>query len=135
MQKMDELIPIIEDFNRKVKLLTLNLYNRNKNDPVIFRTKERIILVCNMDPKLVIDSVGKGLYKFKDRIYDMDDEFALSYDFTQELPDNLQDVKVVMNKLKDIWKTMEADERQEFGGLVQDLLDDYIEYLSIIHLQ
>jgi hypothetical protein len=40
-----------------------------------------------------------------------------------------------MNKLKDIWKTMEAEERQEFGGLVQDLLDDYIEYLSIIHLQ
>jgi hypothetical protein len=81
-----------------------------------------------------MDNVGYGLYKFKDKIYQGDDVFALTYDFTQEVPSDIRDFKLIMDKVKDLWKTLTIEEKREVTGIIQDMLDEYIEYLSLIHL-
>ncbi len=124
----------IVSFNKKVKLLILSIYNKNKNDALIYRTKERVMLICNMDPKLVIDNVGKGLYKFKEQIYEMNEDFALTHDFSKDLNADIKDFSNIMDRLKEMWTALPSEDKQEYIDLIQDLLDDYIEYLSCIHL-
>ncbi len=124
----------IDSFNKKVKLLILSIYNKNKNDALIYRTKERVMLICNMDPKLVIDNVGKGLYKFKEQIYEMNEDFALTHDFSKDLNADIKDFSNIMDRLKEMWTALPSEDKEEYINLIQDLLDDYIEYLSCIHL-
>lgn len=124
----------IDSFNKKVKLLILSIYNKNKNDALIYRTKERVMLICNMDPKLVIDNVGKVLYKFKEQIYEMNEDFALTHDFSKDLNADIKDFSNIMDRLKEMWTALPSEDKQEYIDLIQDLLDDYIEYLSCIHL-
>lgn len=125
---------LINEFNRKVKLLVLNIYNKDKKNEFMYRMKERVINFCDISPVHVIDGMGKGLYLYKDIIYKADEDFALNHDFLSELPKNIKDIHEISVSLKHIWVKLTKNEKENFIYLVQELLDDYIEYMSLKHL-
>jgi predicted Zn-dependent protease len=130
--KQQQIIDLVEQFNRKVKMLSSTILNQDKDDILLQRINTAIYGVCKYNPVQVMDIVGKNMYKYKEQIYNSDTEFGLSHDFLQDCPDNIQEIKHVMDKIRSMWATkLNEETRCIFINLIQDMLDDYIEYLSL----
>ena len=125
---------IINEFNRKLKMLTLNVYRLDTKDPLMFRVKDRAILACNMYPKWVLEVVGAGLYKYKDKIYNMDSKFAMEYNFEQDVIIEVPEIQKIIVKMRELYNNITEKDRKEVTEIVQSLLDHYVEYLSIIYI-
>lgn len=136
-------VAFVEQFNHNLKILTTDLAGRYPDDPKALRTKKRIMLVIDVDPLYVIDTVGPYLYTYREQIYALNDQskgaqmeaFFLENDFDAELrasvdTEKAAEVAYVIPKLKEGARALPPAEKQQYKDLVIELLDSYVEYLA-----
>ena len=137
---MSKKVEHINEFNRKLKLLTLNLYKNFPDDPNIFRIKQRIMTVIDIEPCFVIKIVGPYLYSYRDQIFNLNDEktesLFLENSFDSEIKAGTNEKKVelvtyLIPKVKECIKLLENEEKKDYKQLIIDLLDEYIEFLVL----
>ena len=123
---------LTESFIKKVKILTLDVYRRTKDDPTMYRTKERVMTICDLDPTKVIDRIGKVLYKYCEPIMNSDDSFFIDSDrdkFKSDITmDNFNDFSTVVDKISDIYFNITEAERQVYREIFFDMLEIYLDY-------
>jgi hypothetical protein len=129
----------VESFNKKLKILTLDMYNRFKSDAMIWRAKERVMASIAIDPLYIIDVIGTYLYSFRVQIYGKNAAFFIEQEYEKEFresvdPSKVDMVRYIMPKLKSVWGSLDATSKAQYEQIVIDLLDDYVEYLSELKL-
>jgi hypothetical protein len=134
-QEDTSFIPNVEAFNKKIKMLTLDMYARFKTDPMVDRAKKRVMACIDIDPIYIIDLVGAYLYSYRDQIYDRKATFFINQDYDKEFresvdPSKVDAVKYIMPKIKSAWGGLDDKARAQYENCVIGMLDDYIEYLS-----
>jgi len=130
------LVAYVEAFVSTVKTLMADLSARYPHDPLVDRMKKRIALAADICPITLVEFVGSHLYPYRERIYGEDDSFFLDNAYEEEFERATDAEKVaiashLVPKVKQAWRDATLDEREIYAELVQSLLDDYIEYLSI----
>lgn len=137
-------IEYVERFNHNIKILTRDLSKRCAADATIFRAQKRIMTVIAIEPIFVIKNVGPYLYSYREQIYNLNscendsENFFLENAFDTELKEGVNQEKVdmvsyIIPRAKECARTLPPAEKAEYKALVIALLDDYIEYLSIIN--
>lgn len=124
----------VESFNRKIKILTLDMYVRFKTDPMVDRAKKRVMAAIDIDPLYIIKEVGAYLYSYRTQIYGRKAAFFIEQEYEKEFRESIDSTKVdavkyVMPKIKSAWGSLDAKARSKYEDLVIGLLDDYVEYL------
>jgi hypothetical protein len=127
-------IDCVNSFNRRTKLLAVDLSQRHKSDVLIWRAKERAMTVINYNPTFVMEIVGEYLFQYRDKIYEGDESFFLENDYDAELKAGVKEEKVdqsryIIPKVKETWKTLTDKDKESYWALVNGLLDDYVDYL------
>ncbi len=125
----------VVSFNRIIKRLTVDLHARHPEDATIWRAKERIMLAIDQWPFYIIDEVGRYLYAYRKQILAGDAVFFMETGFDAELEAGIDRGQVELTAyiipcVKASAMTLTLEERREYFQMVQDLLDDYIEYLA-----
>jgi hypothetical protein len=124
-------VQINECFVSLLKKLIRDAYERSNNDPIMYRTKERIFAMCSMNPAKVIDRIGKVLFRYRECIIAGKDtcfEMNLKNDVTM---DNFNDFDYINKKLGDIFQTLEEDDREVYRQYIYDMLELYIDYETV----
>ena len=130
----------VESFNRNLKTLVRDIVSKCPNDALIARVQKRVMTVIALEPLKVINSVGPYLYKYRDQIYNTDEnseDFFLENSFDAELNAEMNKEKVdmvsyIIPKTKECARNLPKAEKEEYKALVIALLDDYVEYLIAI---
>lgn len=125
----------VESFNKLLKLLVTDMAVRFKNDPMVYRAKERTMSAIALTPMYIIDLVGAYLFSYREKIYDQQTSFFLEQNYDKELKESIKPakaemVKYIMPKLKSAWATLNVEQQQQYQSTVISMLDAYIEYLS-----
>ena len=136
-------LPAVKRFNHSLKILARDLAKRCPGDPVVFRAHKRAMSLVDVLPVVVIDTVGPYLYSYRERIYsnsENDEEFFIENKFDSEVKEIANQEKADMvsyliPKAKECALSLPPEERKEYKELVISMLDDYIEYLSILNGQ
>ena len=126
----------ITQFNRNIILMTKKLSDHYPNDPVADRVKKRIKLATDFVSSYTIELAGPYLFKFKDKIYAMNDgtyNFFLNYNFDTEIKkvetkSVAESVIHIIQLLKSLFVRLDAQSKQDYSALVISLLDDYVDY-------
>ena len=126
----------VEAFNRKIKVLTLDMHNRFRTDSMVWRAKERVMSAIAIDPLYIIDVVGAYLFAYRAQIYERESAFFVEQDYEREFRESrdsskVDAVKYIMPKIKSAWKTLDASTRKQYEDCVIGMLDDYVEYLFL----
>lgn len=126
----------VEAFVATCKTLMTDLCARYPNDPLVDRMKKRIILAADICPITLVEFVGSHLYPYRERIYSEDASFFLENEYEAEFERATDAEKVaiaahLLPKVKQAWRDATPAEQEMYAELVQSLLDDYIEFLSI----
>jgi len=121
-----------DEFNMKTKKLTIRVHNFDKKDDVIYRTKERILIVTDVDPTYVIKTMGPYLYKYSDDILS-DDEKFMNHDYAEDLTECVEGdpAPILVPKLKLLWRSLDDIGKKELITLVRDLLEIYLDYATL----
>jgi hypothetical protein len=123
---------IVEQFVRKVKFLTLDIFHRCKDDPKVYRTKERIFLICAADPNKVVDRVGKVIFRYRENIIAGDSVFfhkSNDGDFKEHVTmDNFNDFDYIAKKIRDIYWSSNQELCDMYQQAFLELLELYIDY-------
>lgn len=126
------LASIVEAFVRKVKFLTLDIFHRCKDDPKVYRTKERIFLICAADPNKVVDRVGKAIFRYRENIIAGDSMFfqkSNDGDFRGHVTmDNFNDFDHIAEKIRDIYWNADQELCDMYKQAFLELLELYIDY-------
>lgn len=126
--------PFVEEFNRILKGLTTSLAVRFPADALVARVKKRVLLAADFDPARVVDAVGPYLYRYRDAIFAGDSRFFLENDYDAEVgraaAGNADLATHIIPKVKSAWAQSDPAQRAAYTAAVQDLLDNYIEYLA-----
>lgn len=129
------LISIVEAFVKKVKFLTLDIFHRCKEDPKVYRTKERIFLICAADPNKVVDRVGKVVFRYREHIIAGDGFFFEKSnvgDFGSHVTmDNFNDFDYIAEKIRDIYEHADQELCDMYKQAFLELLELYIDYCVI----
>jgi len=119
-------------------MVARNLSRHFSTDANVARLLKRINLVVSMDPLMLIKLIGPKLYVYRDKIYDKGaaaEEFALNYGFEDEIGKaNSEDAEEAGYFIPLVQKYLllaSAAEKKAYHGIVVDMLDDYIEFLSL----
>jgi hypothetical protein len=136
-------LPAVKRFNHSLKILARDLSKRCPNDPMVFRIHKRTMSLVDVLPIFVIDTVGPYLYSYREQIYggsEKDEEFFLEHTFETEVkgldnPESAEMVSYLIPKAKACALSMPPEDQKEYKELVISMLDDYIEYLSILNGQ
>lgn len=136
-------LPAVKRFNHSLKILARDLAKRCPGDPMVFRVHKRTMALVDVLPIFVIDTVGPYLYSYREQIYsggENDEEFFIEHTFETEVkeianPERAEMVSYLIPKAKACALSLPPEERKEYKELVISMLDDYIEYLSILNGQ
>jgi hypothetical protein len=130
----NEVISYVNSFNSSIKKLICDLACRHPTDAIIARIKKRVILVIDLEPVYIITAVGPHLYEYRDKIYSGDDAFFIDNDYSEELSRSCDDqssiVMHIIPLVKNAWISGDVNVRGAYTEVVQELLDDYVEYLA-----
>ncbi len=121
-------VRINEQFISRLRRLIRDVHDRSSNDPIIYRTKERVFALCDINPSKVIDRVGKVLFRYRDDIINGGDAFFyldLRNDVTM---DNFNDFDYVNKKIGDVYRTLDSEEREVYRDYIYEMLELYIDY-------
>lgn len=131
----------IESFNRNLKLLVVNLVNMYPTDSKIRNAKNKIFLAINFSPVQVVEKTGRNLFKYKDHIYDLNDgseEFFMENSFEEDVvissegdSEKTELAEYIIPKLKECAKSMKDEDKQKYKKIVVEMLDDYIEFMTL----
>jgi hypothetical protein len=140
MTDSKEWIGAVNNFNSTLKQLTNDLVRRFPNDAAIVRAKKRIMLAISADPIYIIkDVVGPILYTYRKEIFSGNDAFFMANTYkehfeTGENKDNIDLSAYIIPKVKEAWKVSTKGVRDQYKETVQDLLDDYLDYLAAVKI-
>lgn len=128
-----KVIEVVNAFNRKIKLLTLDLNNKFPNDAKINRAYRRILLAIDTDPIFVLNNVGAYLYKYRDKIVEGNDTFFITNDYDEDIKagkveEKQKEVQYIMPKIKEAWKIETKENKDKYKETVKELLMDYAQY-------
>ena len=121
-------VRINEQFISRLRRLIRDVYDRSSNDPIIYRTKERVFALCDINPSKVIDRVGTVLFRYRDDIINGGDAFFyldLRNDVTM---DNFNDFDYVNKKIGVVYQTLDSEEREVYRDDIYEMLELYIDY-------
>lgn len=127
----NKIVKIINDFNRIIKKLVLDLYNHDRNDSTVFRLKEEIKLGADLSPEILIMDAGPYLMKYKDQIYSGDDSFFINRNVEDIVDEGVSnEVLDLTHKIKVVWEDLDEEEQIDYKENVQSLLNLYIDYIE-----
>jgi hypothetical protein len=126
----------LESFNRAAKLLAIDTAKQFPGDAKIYRVKERILTAASLSPEILINTMGPYLFKYNKQIYKGDAEFFIANSYDEDIKtasdrEKTDAVEYIMPKVKEAWKLKTEGEKQEYMEAIQQMLDDYIEYLTL----
>jgi hypothetical protein len=132
----DQWRPLVERFNRNLRLLSRDLNQRYPGDPMVYRAHQRTMLVIAVSPTFVIEQVGPYLARYHDEIYNFTPEmetFFLENTFDSEMKAGVAAEKVdlvayVIPKVKESAMRETPEVRESYRQLIIEMLDDYLEY-------
>jgi hypothetical protein len=131
----------VEEFNSKLKLLVVSLVKLYPADSKIRNAKNKIFLAINFSPVQVLEKTGKNLFKYKDHIYDFNDgseDFFMGNSFEEDVAatsdgdaEKTELAEYIIPKLKECAKTMTTENKQKYKQIVVDMLDTYINFMTL----
>ena len=135
LSRKAKLIQAVENFNRDLKALILDVESRLENDATVRRTKNRILLALDVDPTLGPEFLGNYLLRFREQILKRDESFFLENSYEAAMaqgtnPERVQLVAVFIPRLKASARALTPDEREDYWDLILDLMRFHAEYLS-----
>jgi len=134
---------IIDTFNKTLKVLIKDLYNNYPSDALIYRAYKRVCLVIDYEPLIAIKNVGYYLIRYKDLIYSVDEndmatitKFFIENTYDSELKESVNKekadlVQYIIPKAKECALKFNDERKKEYFNIIRDLLDGYIDYLSL----
>jgi hypothetical protein len=129
----------INEFNRGLKILTRDLAKKYPNDATIGRAQKRVATAVSAMPVYVIDTAGAYLYKYRTHIYNLDivaEKFFMESTFQDDLDEcddaeNADLVAYIIPRAKQHAMSLPPESRDEYGEIIRNLLDNYIEYKAL----
>jgi hypothetical protein len=120
-------------FNRIVKIFATTLGKQFPQDAFVARAQKRINLAVEADPVYILDNVGAYLVKYNKEIDGGDEKFFLENDYDAELragvkEEKVAEVKIIMPKIKDAWKTLDDKTKESYKRHVKEMLGHYLDY-------
>jgi Zn-dependent M32 family carboxypeptidase len=133
MSAKSKTVGAIDKFNRIVKILATSLGKQFPEDATVARAQKRINLAIDVDPIFILKNVGSYLIKYHKEISANDEKFFLENDYDAELragikEEKVTEVKIIMPKIKEAWKTLSDKDKDAYKKHVNDMLDLYLEY-------
>lgn len=142
--KESNIVLYVNRFNHNLKILTRDLTKQCPNDAVIFRTSKRVMTVIAIDPLIALKAVGYYLYQYRTQIYNLENDlenddselFFLENSYDADLKagvdtENVDLVDLIIPKMKDCVRSLSLQDKKSYKLLIINLLDDYIEYLTM----
>jgi hypothetical protein len=126
----------VDAFGRHMKTLIRDLARRFPNDAMISRIQKRANLAAEMTPTWLIEEVGPMLFEYNEQIYTGDAAFFIENDYDREFRSAVNAEKIGMAKylipmIKRAWNEQLTEaEKGQYITTIQDLLDEYMEYLD-----
>jgi hypothetical protein len=126
---------LVEAFVSTLRTLTADLVRRRPEDATIWRANRRILTGISVDPLAVVRAVGPYLFKYREQIYNFDEDveaFFLENDYDDELMAGVERDKVdlaayIIPVVKQIARDLPREDKQPYVDAVVELLDVYIE--------
>ncbi len=123
---------VVGVFTGVVRRLAIDLSTHYPNDAVIYRVKKRILLAVDLDPIRIINTVGPRLYHYREQIYAGDDEFFVhNKELEQIARSKADETTYIIPKIKEAWRVAGEAEKSSYRDSVRDLLDAYVEFLTL----
>jgi hypothetical protein len=135
--------PYVEEFNRGLRAITMALARQCPHDPMVYRAKQRVMTVLDLDPLYVIREVGPYLYSYRGQIYAAGqpgqlaavETFFMANSFDAELKASVDMEKAdlvayIIPRVKDYARTVPDAEKHQWARQIIALLDNYVEFLS-----
>jgi hypothetical protein len=132
----------VRDFNRRLKLLMVELARLRPNDASIARTQKRLVLASDQCPELVLDWTGQTLFRYNESIYSDDpkvwEKFFTPGD-TSLFEDSLgrsknsadrSDAEKIIYEVQTLVSKFDQAKKVEYIETVRILLDYYLEWAS-----
>lgn len=126
--------PIMRQFGQTMGRLVEKLAARNPHEPNIGRLRDRMRLATSADPFAIIDAVGPYLMRFSGEIINRDAQFFVDHEYGAELAkahDTKAEASHIIALTKTAYQTSSEKEQSQYMDTIQDLLETYINYLTI----
>jgi hypothetical protein len=126
-------LKLLDEFNIDIRRLIFLIYGFDEKDRDFYRTKERILIVMDIDPLRIIKYVGPYLYKYRDEILSGSMAAFINQDFRDELAgcDEDSPAPAIIPKLKKLWNKISAQDQKNVIIVIKDLLEIYVDYIII----
>ena len=139
MSQTETIHTFVDRFTRNLRLLANALVKAYPKDETVARARKRIGTGIDVDPLTVVNMVGVYLFKYKDQIYAFNpsvEAFFMESNFDDEIKAGVDSekvdlVKYLIPRVKDHARTLPPDQKKVYIDIVVELLDDYIETLTI----
>lgn len=126
---------VVDVFTGIIRRLAIDLSTHYPNDAIIYRAKRQILLAIDFDPIRIIKTAGPRLYHYREQIYAGNDEFFVHNNYDEELKRiarSKSDVTAyIIPKIKEAWGVSGEAEKIAYRESVRDLLDAYVEFLTL----
>jgi hypothetical protein len=124
---------IVDRILHNLKTIMKEAQSLRPNDPNFYRAIKRVNFACQFEPLLVVNRLGKYLYKYKHFVYDENSDNAiLDWEFSETStisnPEVADITILVIAQLKICARELDENGRKFFRKLMIELLDDYIEF-------
>ncbi len=128
-------VAIVEEFNRRIRLLARSLAEQYPSDATIARAQKRIGLAADVEPLAVLNTVGPYLYRYREQILAGDEAFFIENTYDAELREGVAADRVslaayIIPKVKEAWAGKAAAVKAGYKDTVVALLDLYLDFLA-----
>jgi len=129
----------INGFNRGLKILTRDLAKKYPTDATIGRAQKRVVAAISAMPIYVIETAGAFLYKYRTHVYNLDkaaEDFIMGSTFQDDIDEsddaeNADLLTYIIPRAKKHAMSLPPKARDEYGEIIKNLLDNYIEYKAL----
>jgi len=129
-KKISESEQLAIDFNQKIYKLIDTLREKNKNK-IVDDLKKRVLLAAGACSVALIEAGGSYMYKYKEKIYAMDEQFFLTNNILnmEKIKDSMavEIIHLVMNELQKLTQ----EEKMTIYDDLFDLMEYYIKYTAL----
>lgn len=133
---------LVSTFNKKLKGIIKFLSEKRPGDAEAYRLQKRLSTATSIDHSVLIKVSGPFLYAFKQEIVSGSADFFMSGDLldndrvketqkqvqTEDSNDNKKIARDMINKIREIFKSFDDDEKECIIIEVQNMLKSYMVY-------
>jgi hypothetical protein len=125
---------LISDFNNIVYRIITATQKVLPSDADLYRIRQRLEVGIGTKRSIVIDKAGPAIWKYRERIEAEDETYFLSNPLN-DVQSMDKEIPFLMEKIKNMWRGLNEDEKKEFYGLTNQLVGIYAEYLLCVRAQ